>query len=403
MSRKTEIQVGVTVLVAIAILLWGIAWLSTLAKAHVQRTWHVSFPQGGGLAEGNEAQVNGVRKGVVTSLRLVGDHVVVDLALAKDVELTRDSRVVIRSVSMMGDKVIAVDYSGTGEPWSPRDTIPGVYEKGLPEVMADVGRASGSVAAIARQLDSLAVAMNQGGGLTASIENFRRTSRELELAVAENRAALRTTMANFSATSTSAKELVVDHQESLAGGARPLRLGGREPGPGLGQARFAARLAAGRGVAAGPRRGHARQAREGRAALRGPRGLGARPARADRGPQGESAEVLQVLGVLMPKATKAAKTGEVPLLLQRVRQRGGALVRALPLVRGVEHGGRGAGRRGGRERGRGPRRARALGAEVGGRAARPGRVRGRSPTSRSRPRTAGPRACASSTACWAAA
>jgi phospholipid/cholesterol/gamma-HCH transport system substrate-binding protein len=215
MNRKTEIQVGATVLVALAILLWGIAWLSTLAKARIQRTWHVSFPQGGGLAEGNEAQVNGVRKGVVTSLRLVGDRVIVDLALAKDIELTRDSKVVIRSVSMMGDKVIAVDYSGTGEPWSARDTIPGVYEKGLPEVMADVGRASGSVAVIARQLDSLAVAVNQGGGLTASIDNFRRASEELALAVAENRAALRTTMDNFSSTSTSAKELIVDRQESL--------------------------------------------------------------------------------------------------------------------------------------------------------------------------------------------
>ena len=215
MSRKTEIQVGVTVLVAIAILLWGIAYLSTLAKAHVQRVWHVSFPQGGGLAEGNEAQVNGVRKGVVQSLRLVGDRVVVDLALSKDVELTRASQVVIRSVSMMGDKVIAVDYRGGGATWSPRDTIPGVYEKGLPEVMADVGQASGSVTAIARQLDSLAVSMNQSGGLAATVESFRRTSRDLELAVAENRAALRSTMANFSATSTSAKELVVDHQASL--------------------------------------------------------------------------------------------------------------------------------------------------------------------------------------------
>ena len=215
MSRKTEIQVGVTVLVAIAILLWGIAFLSTLAKAQGQRVWHVSFPQGGGLAEGNEAQVNGVRKGVVKSMRLVGDHVVVDLSLSKDVELTRASQVVIRSVSMMGDKVIAVDYRGAGEPWSPRDTIPGVYEKGLPEVMADVGQASGSVTTIARQLDSLAVSMNQSGGLAATVESFRRTSRDLELAVAENRAALRSTMANFSATSTSAKELVVDHQASL--------------------------------------------------------------------------------------------------------------------------------------------------------------------------------------------
>jgi phospholipid/cholesterol/gamma-HCH transport system substrate-binding protein len=216
MSRKTEIQVGVTVLVAIAVLLWGIAWLSTLAKANIQRVWHVRFDQAGGLAEGNEADVNGVRMGVVKALRLAGDHVIVDLALARDVELTRDSRVVIRSVSMMGDKVVGVDYRHTGAPWNPRDTIPGVYEKGLPEVMADVGRATGSVTIIASQLDSLASAMYRNGGLVAAVDNFLRTSRDLSLAVAENRAALRTMVANFSATSSSAKELVVDHQAQLA-------------------------------------------------------------------------------------------------------------------------------------------------------------------------------------------
>jgi len=215
MSRKTEIQVGITVLVAAAVLLWGIAWLSTLARAQIQRVWHASFPQGGGLAEGNEALVNGVRKGVVKSLRLVGDHVVVELALSREIQLTHDSRVVIRTVSMMGDKVIAVDYSGTGVPWSPRDTIPGTYEKGLPEVMADVGRASGSVSTIARQLDSLAVVMNRGGGLAGTLENFMRASRDLELAVAENRAALKTTMDNFAAASTSTKALITDRQPSL--------------------------------------------------------------------------------------------------------------------------------------------------------------------------------------------
>ena len=215
MSRKTEIQVGLTVLVGVAVLLWGIAWLSTLAKVNIQRVWLVRFPTAGGLAVGNEAQVNGVRKGVVKSLRLSGDDVIAEIALSKDVELTRASRVVIRSVSMMGDKVVAVDYVREGGPWTPRDTIPGVYEKGLPEVLADVGHATGSIATIASQLDSLAAALNRRGGLAATVENFRRTSRELEEAVAENRVAFRTTMANFSATSTTAKALVVDRQAEL--------------------------------------------------------------------------------------------------------------------------------------------------------------------------------------------
>mgnify|MGYP001029588484 FL=1 len=215
MSRKTEIQVGVTVLAAIAVLLWGIAWLSALARSHLQRVWHVSFAQAAGLAEGNEARVNGVRKGVVRSLRLSGDHVIVDLALARDVQLTRDSRVVIRSVSMLGDKVIAVDYRGTGEPWSERDTIPGYFEKGLPEVMADVGLASGGVAAIAQQLDSVARAVNREGGLVATVESFRRASADLEGAVAENRVALRATMDNLTASSGSARRLVAEREQEL--------------------------------------------------------------------------------------------------------------------------------------------------------------------------------------------
>ncbi len=215
MSRKTEIQVGVTVLAALAVLLWGIAGLSALARSHLQRGWHVSFAQAAGLAEGNEAHVNGVRKGVVRALRLSGDHVIVDLALARDVLLTRDSKVVIRSTSMLGDKVIAVDYRGTGAPWTERDTIPGHFEKGLPEVMADVGLASGGVAGIAQELDSLARAVNRDGGLVAAVESFRRASGDLEAAVAENRAALKATMDNLSVTSGAAHRLVAEREEEL--------------------------------------------------------------------------------------------------------------------------------------------------------------------------------------------
>ena len=215
MSRKTEIQVGLTVLLAIAVLLWGIALLSAMAKNNAQRVWHVRFTQTGGLEEGNEAQVNGVSKGVVKSLRLTGDHVLVELALAKDVVLTHDSQVVIRSVSMMGDKAIVVDYHATGTPWDVRDTIPGTYEKGLPEVMADVGHATGSIGTIASQLDSLAGGMQRDGGIAATVTSFQHTAKELEEMTAENRAALRTTMDNFAAASTSARDLVTGHEDQV--------------------------------------------------------------------------------------------------------------------------------------------------------------------------------------------
>ena len=60
--------------------------------------------------------MNGLRKGSVSSVQLVSDHVLVNLALASEITLTTDSRVAIRNVGMMGEKVIAVDLRSSGVP-----------------------------------------------------------------------------------------------------------------------------------------------------------------------------------------------------------------------------------------------------------------------------------------------
>ena len=48
-----------------------------------------------GLAASDEVRVNGIRKGSVAAMDLAGDHVVIKLALATDVQLTSTSRVAI--------------------------------------------------------------------------------------------------------------------------------------------------------------------------------------------------------------------------------------------------------------------------------------------------------------------
>src|SRR5262245_44936088 len=145
MSRSVEIRVGVTVVVALVILFGGIAWLSNYAKAKMMRVWHVSFPQTGGLGSGDEVQVNGIRKGAVEGMQLHDDGVIVDLALSREIQLTRDSRVAIRNVGLMGEKVIAVDLRPTGPAYSTRDTIVGEFEPGMPEVLASLGVAVGGI------------------------------------------------------------------------------------------------------------------------------------------------------------------------------------------------------------------------------------------------------------------
>ena len=215
MSRRTEIQVGATVLVALAVTLWGVTWLKELSLARKVRVWTVTFPQTGGLASSDEVQVNGLRKGSVDRVSLVGDHVVVSLALASDITLTSDSRVSIRNVGLMGEKVIAVDYRATGRAYGERDTIAGVYERGIPEVMAEMGTTVDAISDLARQLQSIASSLERAGTIDKTLANFQGTSEELKLAVSENRALLKETLQNLNAASRTARSLTTDREAQL--------------------------------------------------------------------------------------------------------------------------------------------------------------------------------------------
>src|SRR5678815_1422205 len=210
MARRTETQVGATVLVALAILLWGVTWLKEFSLARKQRVWAVHFEQTGGLAQSDEVQVNGIRKGDVRKVELMSDGVLVHLALATDVHLTRDCIVAIRNVGLMGEKVISVTLRPTGIAYTERDTIAGVYEQGLPEVVAQLGPAVGTISALTGQLQSIADALSREGDFSGSMKNLRDASAGLRLAVEENRAALRATMNNFQSASQTARSVTTD-------------------------------------------------------------------------------------------------------------------------------------------------------------------------------------------------
>jgi phospholipid/cholesterol/gamma-HCH transport system substrate-binding protein len=214
-SRKTEIQVGLTVIVALGILLVGVTWLKEFQLNRDVRVWHVRFPQTGGLGKSDEVQVNGIRKGAVLDMKLVGDIVIVDLALQRDVVLTHDSRVAIRNVGLMGEKVIAVDLKATGDAYADRDTIDGVYELGLGEVMATLGETISSITELAVNLRGLTETLDKDQNLSATLRNFRQTSEELRRTVSENRTALKSTLDNFSAAAKTAKGLTTDREAEL--------------------------------------------------------------------------------------------------------------------------------------------------------------------------------------------
>ncbi len=215
MSRRTEIQVGVTVIVAVVVLIAGVGWLKEYTLQHDTHVYRISFPEVGGLAASDEVHVNGIRKGQVKSMHLVEDHVEVELQLERAVVLTTDSRVTIRNVGLMGERVIAVDLRTGGRRYGADEVVPGVYEPGMGEVMGQLGTTVDAVNTLSVQLGRLATSISAEGQLQNTIHNFSATSEELRLAVSENRALLRSTLENFAAASKTAKALTTDREAEL--------------------------------------------------------------------------------------------------------------------------------------------------------------------------------------------
>ena len=217
MSRGTEIRVGLTVLGAIAVLIVGVVWLKEISLSQNTQVWKVRFPQTGGLAASDEVLVNGIRKGQVKSMKLDGDHVMIELELDRDIRLTHDSRVAIRSVGMMGERIIAVDFKTTGAAYRTDEVIPGVYEMGLSEVMGELGTTVTAVSNISAQLEKVSRMLGQDGRLEGTVQNFSKTSEDLRLAVSENRALLNETLQNVASASRTARALTTGREAQLAG------------------------------------------------------------------------------------------------------------------------------------------------------------------------------------------
>ena len=214
-SASTEFKVGATILLAGVLLVGGIAWLKESSIHGKMRTWTVAFPTAGGLSSSDEVQVNGIRNGQVRSMRLVGDRVISEIELSKEIPLTRNSVVSIRNVGMMGEKVIAVTLGSGGGMYSAHDTIPGVYEPGLDEAMGQISTTVETISGLATDLRGVTSSLNRNGRLDAAIDDFRKTSEELRSTVAENRALMHETLMNLSATSKTARALTADREPQL--------------------------------------------------------------------------------------------------------------------------------------------------------------------------------------------
>ncbi len=159
-QRKTELRVGVTVVLGIILLVWVIGWAKNISLSGTENIIKVRFQNVSGLEVGDNVTMNGVRKGFVEAISMDGSAVLVEIKLDNDVKIPKGSKFYVTMLDLMGGKKVEIKSSAASEFIDIAEVQTGEFQYDVPEVMSFVGSVSGNIPLILSRIDTALVALN---------------------------------------------------------------------------------------------------------------------------------------------------------------------------------------------------------------------------------------------------
>lgn len=197
-DKKLELKVGLTIFIAVVVLSVGLLWFQGFEIG--KRTYEITaiFPMVGGVDPGDEVNVNGVEKGEVKRVSLEGTRVHIRMAIYSSVKIPDDSRVILQTVGIMGERVVSIMLGESDTYMEPGVTLEGIYDPGMSEVLASLGNITGEMTRLAQDIRTIAEALAEGDDLRRTVENLAIVTGELKELMSENAPKIEDGITSFS-------------------------------------------------------------------------------------------------------------------------------------------------------------------------------------------------------------
>lgn len=177
-----EFIIGLSVIVAIAVLVFGINFLKGVNLLNPANYYYAEYENVSGLDVAAPVKIDGYKVGQVRAIEFDYAHpgkIKVMLALNKDLKVPADSKVSLGS-TLMGGSFVVLDLGESGTPLEVGSTIVSVREHDLMGKVKD--EVLPAVSAIIPKVDSLLVNLNRITGdpaLTASVQRLDGITAQL--------------------------------------------------------------------------------------------------------------------------------------------------------------------------------------------------------------------------------
>jgi phospholipid/cholesterol/gamma-HCH transport system substrate-binding protein len=222
-QRKTEIRVGIIVVVGLLLFLWILGWAKNFSFVSNKKETVVIFKNVAGLEIGDNVTVNGVRKGYVKDMQIKGDQVFVALSLDKDVSLNKDASFAVAMLDLMGGKRIEIQPGTLTEPFDYGKVHQGKFFADIPYVMSMVGNMQEDIAGSLKDIEITLKSLNNyltdeqfNKNVKTSISNLSGLTDKLNSILSENRDDIKQLISNSNSLAKDANKMINDNKANVA-------------------------------------------------------------------------------------------------------------------------------------------------------------------------------------------
>ncbi|PIP76642.1 MAG: ABC transporter substrate-binding protein [Ignavibacteria bacterium CG22_combo_CG10-13_8_21_14_all_37_15] len=221
-QRKTDIKVGLTVIVSILLFIWILGWAKNFSLNSNRSGITIKFQNVAGLEIGDNVTVNGVRKGFVDDVVLKSDFVLVKVSLEPNIDLRKDAVFSIMMLDLMGGKKVEILPGNASDKLDTKQLQNGSFSADVPSVMVMIGKLENELPQMFKQVNTTLSSLNEYLGdknlqsdVKASASNLVAISVQLKDIINENRNQIKLLTSNSAELTLEARDFFAANKESL--------------------------------------------------------------------------------------------------------------------------------------------------------------------------------------------
>jgi phospholipid/cholesterol/gamma-HCH transport system substrate-binding protein len=209
-----EARVGVIIVSAILIFFFGLMYLREFSFRKSEYEITALFETVIGLDQDDPVIVSGLKVGQAKDMQLVGDTVHVKLRIEARYQFPRDSKAVLRNLTLLGDKAIEIVQGSSFEMLQPGDIITGKLETDIFELAEAAAPIGEDIAVLLKRFRST-FDENTEASLKSSLRNLQTISGAVAEVVAKDIGEMESAIQSLRAAAKNLEQLTEPEGKSM--------------------------------------------------------------------------------------------------------------------------------------------------------------------------------------------